>query len=101
MGKYTKKRNCRKNKSMKKGGQYPDDVKNDEGRPAGPVDSTGSTSDSTTGATGEIGASGAPSVSTTEKKFSFLNPSSWFSSSKSTTGGRKNKQRKSKSKSKK
>lgn len=99
MGKYTKKRNCRKNKSMKKGGQYPDDVKNDEGRPAGPVDSTGSTSDSTTGETG------APSGSTSgEPKPSFWSSlTSMFSSKKpdSTTGGRKNKQRKSKSKSKK
>ena len=96
MGKYTKKRNCRKNKSMKKGGNDDQNGSKDEVRP---VEKPESSSDSTSEAqpVAQVAPSGEPS----KTGFSIFSPSSWFSSSKSTTGGRKNKQRKSKSKSKK
>ena len=90
MGKYTKKRNCRKNKSMKKGGQYPNDDKEIQDRPVEKLESSTEAPPI------------APSGSTTENTFSWTNPLSWFpKKDPPTTGGRKNKQRKSKSKSKK
>lgn len=97
MGKYTKKRNCRKNKSMKKGGNDYQNGSKDEVRP---VEKPESSSDSTSEAQPV-----APSETTSgePKKSMWSSFASMFSSSKPapTTGGRKNKQRKSKSKSKK